>query len=124
MAFYDNLKSACREKGTSVSAAIEACGRSKSAATAWKNNRSYPEAEFVCILAEYLGVSTDRLLLGKEAAPQGDLDVDAVELAKEWSKLNKHNKRRAEVYIDDLLDTQSGKANTQNRADAQQKKAT
>lgn len=63
--FYEQLKKACREKGTSVTAVLKKIGVGTANGTYWKNG-SVPSSDIVIQLAEFLDVSTDYLLVGKE----------------------------------------------------------
>ena len=64
--FYEQLKKACKEKGTSVTATLKKIGVGTANGTYWKNG-SVPSSDIVIQLAEFLDVSTDYLLIGKEA---------------------------------------------------------
>lgn len=61
--FYDNLKTACANKGVSVTSMLKEFKISTSNGTAWKNGTS-PSADIVVRFSEFLGVSTDFLLKG------------------------------------------------------------
>ncbi len=84
--FLDHFKSACEEKGLKIVPVIEACGGSKGKLDGWKKGKN-PDSGFVCALAEYLGVSTDRLLLGKDL-----FNAEAKEIAQEWMQLDERGK--------------------------------
>ncbi|MBQ8515607.1 MAG: hypothetical protein IJ496_09440 [Ruminococcus sp.] len=64
--FYDYLKQACKEKGTSITAVLKKIGVGTANGTYWKNG-SVPSSDIVIQLSEFLGVSTDYLLKGKES---------------------------------------------------------
>lgn len=63
--FYDQLKKACKNNGTTVTAVLKKIGIGTANGTYWKNG-SVPSADIVVQLSEFLGVSTDYLLKGKE----------------------------------------------------------
>lgn len=63
--FYDNLKQACTNKNISVTATLKQIGIGTANGTYWKNG-SVPASDIVVKLAEFLEVSTDYLLTGKE----------------------------------------------------------
>lgn len=62
--FYDQLKKACREKGTSPCALALAAGMSKSNVTNWKNGQA-PKLDTIIKLADRLGVDPRDLLPDK-----------------------------------------------------------
>ena len=59
--FYDNLKDACREKGTTVTTVLKELHMSTGSTGKWKDG-SIPKIDTVMQLSEYLGVSLDRLM--------------------------------------------------------------
>lgn len=63
--FYERLKSACKNANTTVTATLKAIGIGTANGTYWKNG-SIPSSDVVVKLAEFLKISTDYLLLGKE----------------------------------------------------------
>lgn len=63
--FYDNLKQACENKGLTVTALLKELGMGTANGTFWKDGSS-PKADVVIQISEFLDVSTDFLLLGKE----------------------------------------------------------
>jgi len=60
--FYDVYKNLCQEKGVSVTKAATEIGLSKSHPTAWKKRGLTPNGDTLNKIAEYFGVSVDRLL--------------------------------------------------------------
>ncbi len=66
--FYDQLKAACKEKNTSITAVLKKIGIGTANGTYWKNG-SVPSSDIVVQLAEFLEVSTDYLLVGKRTTP-------------------------------------------------------
>ena len=63
--FYENLQSVCKEKGITTTAVVNSIGIGNGAASRWKKGSS-PTSRIVIELADYLGVTTDRLLIGKQ----------------------------------------------------------
>ena len=59
--FYDKLKKACRDKGTSPTALVVGMGMSRGNVTFWKNSQ-LPSVDVLMKLASILGVSIDYLL--------------------------------------------------------------
>ena len=76
--FYEQLKKACREKGTSVTAVLKKIGVGTANGTYWKNG-SVPSSDIVIQLAEFLEVSTDYLLVGKEKEQKTTLILSDIE---------------------------------------------
>ena len=66
--FYDQLKAACKEKNTSVTAVLKKIGIGTANGTYWKNG-SVPSSDIVVQLAEFLEVSTDTCLLERKQLP-------------------------------------------------------
>lgn len=65
--FYERLKDACKNAGTTVTATLKAIGIGTANGTYWKNG-SIPSSDIIVKLAEFLNVSTDYLLLGKKTS--------------------------------------------------------
>ncbi|MBR0485693.1 MAG: helix-turn-helix domain-containing protein [Oscillospiraceae bacterium] len=63
--FYEQLKKACKQNGTTVTATLKKIGIGTANGTYWTNG-SAPSADIVIKLSEFLNVTTDYLLLGKE----------------------------------------------------------
>ncbi|MDE5993917.1 MAG: hypothetical protein K2G60_00215 [Oscillospiraceae bacterium] len=63
--FYNQLKQACKKKGTSITAVLKKIGIGTANGTYWKNG-SVPSSDIVVQLSEFLDVSTDYLLKGEE----------------------------------------------------------
>ena len=76
--FYEQLKKACKEKGTSVTATLKKIGVGTANGTYWKNG-SVPSSDIVIQLAEFLDVSTDYLLIGKEAESKTTVILSDIE---------------------------------------------
>lgn len=65
MRFNERFKQTCKKNGISPTALLQTLNISTSKLTAW-NNGSMPNSEFLIPISEYLGVSIDYLLTGKE----------------------------------------------------------
>lgn len=63
--FYDNFKTVCREKGTTVTTVLKSIGRSTGCTGKWRNG-SYPSLDIVIDMATHLGVSLDKLVFNRE----------------------------------------------------------
>ena len=63
--FYDQLKQACKDNNTSITAVLKKIGIGTANGTYWKNGSS-PSSDIVIQLSEFLNVSTDFLLKGKK----------------------------------------------------------
>nr|DAE59799.1 MAG TPA: repressor protein [Caudoviricetes sp.] len=89
--FYDNFIRACKIKKQKPNPVAMQCGGTKSSATSWKNGAS-PNSDIVAKIAEYLEVSTDFLLLGKETVD--DLSLTEKELINSFRKLSPNEQQR------------------------------
>ena len=59
--FYETLREACTDKGTSPSAVVRALGMSKSNVTEWKKGKS-PRLDVVIKIANHLGIKAAELV--------------------------------------------------------------
>ena len=67
MFFYSQLENLCKTKGIKPSNLVESLGMSKGTMSNWKKGCT-PKADAVVRIAEYFGVTTDYLLIGKETS--------------------------------------------------------
>lgn len=74
--FYDIYAQLCRERGESPSKVAEQVGLNRSAVVKWKKGTA-PSGPTLQRLAEYFGVSADRLLGKEEVRPAGDGELRA-----------------------------------------------
>lgn len=58
-----NIRSKCKERGTTITQVLVACGRSTSLSAGWKAG-GFPRLDVVMDIAEHLGVSLDELCYG------------------------------------------------------------
>ena len=87
--FYEQLKEACKNKKTSVTAVLKAINIGTANGTYWKNG-SIPSSDIVVKLAEYLDVTTDYLLTGKESTSSLDEeDQECLDLFRSLSDKDK-----------------------------------
>lgn len=84
--FYNRLKIACKNANTTVTATLKAIGIGTANGTYWKNG-SVPSSDVVVKLAEFLNVSTDYLLIGKDSA-KTDIAPDAIELISAYNSVD------------------------------------
>lgn len=84
--FYDRLKIACKNANTTVTATLKAIGVGTANGTYWKNG-SAPSSDVVIKLAEFLGVSTDYLLLGKNGT-NVYINPDTAELISAYNSVD------------------------------------
>ena len=82
--FYERLKYACKNANTTVTATLKAIGIGTANGTYWKNG-SIPSSDVVVKLAEFLKISTDYLLLGKE---QNIITDDTQELITNYNAVD------------------------------------
>ena len=73
--FYEIFEKKCRENGISPTATLKI---STSKLTAWKNG-SMPNSEFLIPISEFLGVSIDYLLTGKEKESKSTVILSDIE---------------------------------------------
>lgn len=86
--FYEQLKQACKDNNTSVTAVLKKIGVGAANGTYWKNGSS-PSADIVIQLSELLHVSTDFLLKGKKNNSSTiDLSMNEQEMLDVFSKFN------------------------------------
>lgn len=84
--FYDRLKIACKNAHTTVTATLKAIGVGTANGTYWKNG-SAPSSDVVVKLAEFLNVSTDFLLLGKNETAMAS-SPDIIELISAYNSVD------------------------------------
>ncbi len=113
--FYDNLKQACKEKGTSVTSVLKILGLGTANGTYWKNG-SFPNGDVLIKLSEFLGVSIDYLLNGKEnlleckeKSSKSELSDLERECLKKFNRLEDIDKGRILDRMDTIFDGYSPK---------------
>ncbi|MDE6101985.1 MAG: hypothetical protein K2F73_03300 [Ruminococcus sp.] len=96
--FYEQLKKACKNKSTSVTAVLKKIGIGTANGTYWKNG-SIPASDTVVQLAEFLEVTTDYLLIGKETTT---LTTDEQKLLENYRQLSPGDKEEASKRVKEL----------------------
>lgn len=100
--FYDNLACLCDLRGTTPTTVGKECGISANAVSNWKSGKTSPNSDIVIRIAEYLGVSTDYLLLGKEP----ELSDKQQQLLNLFNQLSEENQAKIIERAETLLDMQ------------------
>lgn len=109
--FYDNLKTACSNKGISITALLKELSISSANGTFWKRG-SYPNGDILIKISNYLEVSTDYLLTGKEQSIQKEqLSENERNLFEKYKQLNPANKAKILERIDTLLEIEKDNDN-------------
>ena len=108
--FYDNFIRACQIKKQKPNPVAMQCGGTKSSATSWKNGAS-PNSDIVAKIAEYLEVSTDFLLLGKETVD--DLSPIEQELIDSFRKLSPNEQQRIIGRCEEIASSKSTEDNAE-----------
>ncbi len=81
MMIYDNFREACKRKGTTITAALKAIGRSTSCTGSWAKGQT-PGLDICIELADYLGISIDELARGIPSGSAGYVQLSESE--REW----------------------------------------
>lgn len=111
--FYDQLKQACKENGTSITAVLKKIGVGTANGTYWKNG-SIPSSDIVVQLSEFLNVSTDYLLKGIDSSMQQQrLSEIEQELINIFKQLSQNNKMRLLGKAEMLLELETEKEEKQ-----------
>lgn len=100
MSFYENFIAACKLKDIPAGIVCTSCGLSDSAHSKWK--QSAPKSDTIVKLAEYLNVSTDYLLLGKEPS----IPIEYKKLISSYKILSPDNQRMALSLLETMYDVQ------------------
>ena len=66
---YENFRAACKRNGTTLTEVLNATGHSSGSTGTWKQGRP-PKLDVVLEIADYLHISLDELVYGKEAADE------------------------------------------------------
>ncbi|MCL2185992.1 MAG: helix-turn-helix domain-containing protein [Treponema sp.] len=70
--------------------------------SAWKNKGQIPKVNTICNIADFLGVSIEWLITGKETS--GLTHEEQIHLSK-YKNLSKVNKRSVQALIDSMLNS-------------------
>ena len=71
--FYDVYLALCRARGVGPTRAAVEIGLSKSTPSTWKKLSITPQAQQLQKIADYFGVTVDRLLSGEKKPAEGDI---------------------------------------------------
>ena len=99
--FYDTLIKLCDKHNVKITPLLTSLGVSKSSPASWKKGAS-PNSDIVIKLAEYLNVSTDYLLLGKEPS----ISTEYKKLILLYQKLSPENQKMALSLLNTMYDVQ------------------
>lgn len=102
--FYDNLKAVCDSKNLKITPTIIKCGGAQGSISNWKKGSS-PNSDIVARLAEYLNVSTDLLILGRET--HASFPEEEQKIIDGYRNLNAENKIRISERIETLYELQT-----------------
>lgn len=91
--FFDLFAELCRQKGVKPGRAADEIGLSRATVTNWKKNGYTPRGETLRRLAEYFGVTPDRLLGAEQAHPEIKLDDFTYAMYQESRGLTEENKK-------------------------------
>lgn len=113
--FYNQLKQACKENGTSITAVLKKIGIGTANGTYWKNG-SIPSSDIVVQLSEFLNVSTDYLLKGVDSSTQQlRLSENEQELMDIYNQLSILSRERVLERARVLLELESQKEAEQQK---------
>ena len=104
MIFYNHLKSICEEKGLKITPTVLNCGGTKGMIGGWQKG-GCPNSDIIVKLAEYLNVSTDYLITGKDFS----LSKEQQSLLDDFEKLSSDNQSFASKFIKTVLEMQVSK---------------
>lgn len=99
--FYENLQSACKNIGTTPTALVKKLNLSSGNVTNWKNGK-IPNGDILIQISEFLNVSCDYLLTGKESCT--NLTKDEEQLIKLYRECNDKGKSSIIEYADMVKD--------------------
>ncbi len=101
---YEQIQQACKKAGLTVSAMCLALGMSKSTMSDLKSGRKKTlSSDTIAKIAEFLNVTTDELILGKEDKESAAGEAGAI---PNFEKLTDANKEKVREYVELLLTAQ------------------
>lgn len=101
---YEQIQQACKKAGLTVSAMCLALGMSKSTMSDLKSGRKKTlSSDTIAKIAEFLNVTTDELILGKEDKESAAEEAGAI---PNFEKLTDANKEKVREYVELLLTAQ------------------
>ena len=102
--FYERLRKVCKFRGTTVSTMLKDLKMSTSSTGSWKKG-ILPRGEVLKLISEYLDVSIDYLLLGKNTYV--DITPEESRLLKNYRRLSERDKGKIQERILILLDNET-----------------
>lgn len=105
--FYDNVRKICKEKGTSISVVLTALGRSTGATSSWKAGRM-PKLDILMEMADYLNVSLDYLVYGKQSGLSNELNDDELELLDIYRKIPERSHPMCKAFLETHIANEIG----------------
>ena len=103
--FYDIFTNTCKEMGYSPTSVLQQLNISTSKLTAWKKG-STPNSNFVVLISEFLGVTTDYLLKGNLSS--SNLTEEESDMISDFRKLDEKHKGVIIGEIKAFLNVQTG----------------
>ena len=89
-AFWKRVKFLLKEKGVTQSVAAEVCGRSLNTFRGWMSKDTIPPLDDAFELAQYLGVSLEFLITGRETERAAQIEEVRFLLTKSNEKLKRY----------------------------------
>lgn len=89
---FDRVNSELRKKRIKKEFLASVCGCSDSSISAWANGTRTPSCTYMARIADYLDVSLEWLLFGKEKETDGDLSTEERELVDAYRHLSSQSK--------------------------------
>ena len=105
--FVQRIDALLKERNEKRLSLAEHCGFSLQSITEWSRRNSMPSADKVFAIADYLGVTIEWLLTGKEDSGLSAKDRD---LLRKYNSLSDRDKRAVDALIASLLSSESESA--------------
>lgn len=105
--FVQRIDALLKERNEKRLSLAERCGFSLQSITEWSRRNSMPSADKVFAIADYLGVTIEWLLTGKEDSGLSAKDRD---LLRKYNSLSDRDKRAVDALIASLLSSESESA--------------
>ena len=109
MSFIENFDAICNKYNIKPTNLILSCGGSKGMYTSWTKG-SMPKSDIIIAMANYLNISTDKLLLGKD--PENTPEHQ--KLISLYDKLSSENKEMSFGLLEAMYDVQTAQERKQN----------
>lgn len=98
---YNRIEKLCKERGTTITAVCTLVTGSSGNLSTWK--KGYMRSDYLLKVSEYLNVSMDYLLTGKEKNSFEDLNELESECLEKLKQLDKFDKKLVLERIDTIL---------------------